>query len=915
MIWHSAKTQDIINSLHSSPKKGLSTDDAEEMLSLHGENVIIEKEPKSIIQRFFAQLKDFMVIILMIAAVLSIGITIYRGENDWIEPIAIIAIVIVNAIFGVLQETKAEKALEALKNMSAPKSKVLRDGKTNYIPTKELVRGDIILLEAGDFVPADARILEASALQCDESALTGESVPAEKSASEELGDITPLADRINMLYSGCVITYGHGRAIVVETGMETEMGKVAALLNSGEQPVTPLQVKLQRLGKTLGALALVICLVIFAVGMFSGIPFMEMLITSVSLAVAAVPEGLPAIVTVTLALGVQRMVKRNAVIRSLPAVETLGSASVICSDKTGTLTYNRMTMVRAWVQGEEDFDLSQNENSPSEKISELLKLACLCCDTKLEKRDGEDVLIGDPTENALVAAAAKYGYDKNELDVQLPRVAEIPFDSERKLMTAVHVINGQPIAIVKGAPEILFERCCEGDIEAAQKANELFAGQALRVLAIACKPLNSIPTNPGSEELENMLTFVGLVGLIDPPREEAKKAIEKCKSAGIKPVMITGDHVLTACAIAKELGIFNAGDKAMTGAELSALSDEQLDERIESTSVYARVSPEDKIRIVRAWQKKGKVVSMTGDGVNDAPALRAADIGCAMGVTGTDVAKGAAAMVLTDDNFATIVGAVEEGRGIYENIRKAVRFLLGCNLGELLTVLTAIILGWGAPLSAIQLLWINLVTDSLPALALSMEKPDADIMQKPPRKRDESIFAQGLGIKAVLEGLMFAVLTVAAYVLGRFVLTDNIEAVGQTMAFAVLAFSQIIHANNVRSEQSLLRAGFNKYMLGAFGVSCLMMLLALATPLSSMFKLAALNKMQIMCAAGLSVVPLIIEEAVKLIAYLRKKMLKQSQLKEEEGRIYNISETAGADEKAVKEDNDISEQENKEEND
>ena len=868
MIWHSSNISDVLDSLGANADTGFTQSQAEQKLSEFGLNKLVEKPPKTFFQRFFNQLKDFMVIILIIAAVISVGITIYNGEHDWVEPIVIVAIIFINALLGVVQEAKAEAALEALKNMSAPKSRVLRGGKTIFIPTQEIVPGDILMLEAGDFIPADARLITSASLRCDESALTGESVTTDKYADAQVREISALGDRSNMVYSGCIVAYGRAKAVVTETGMHTEMGKVASMLNSGEQPITPLQVKLQKLGKTLGILALFICAVIFIIGTITGLGFMNMLITAVSLAVAAIPEGLPAIVTITLALGVQRMVKRNAIIRNLPAVETLGSANVICSDKTGTLTLNQMTMMEAWTANE-PFDVAKgNVSEVPEEISNLLRMAALCCDAKMETQKGKQVLIGDPTETALIVAANRYGLDKKELENFYPRVSEIPFDSDRKLMTTVHIIEGRPVAIVKGAPDILFSKCTAGDIEQAKRINDQFANKALRVLAIAYKPLNAIPTNPVPEELENMLTLVGMVGLIDPPREEAKRAIQKCKTAGIKTVMITGDYVLTACAIAKELGIMDQGDRAVTGVELSRMSDQELSKRIEHISVYARVSPEDKIRIVQAWQSKGKVVSMTGDGVNDAPALRAADIGCAMGITGTDVAKGAAAMVLTDDNFATIVGAVEEGRGIYDNIRKAVRFLLGCNLGELLSVLVSILLGWGAPLIAIQLLWINLVTDSLPALALGMEKPEKDIMNRPPRRRDESVFAGKLGLKALLEGVMFAAITVTAYYLGRFVFTNNVEIYGQTMAFAVLAFSQLVHASNIRSTHSLFRAGVNPYMLGAVGISSLLMLLVLLTPLREVFKLARLNSAEIVWVIVLALIPFVIEELVKLFFHL-----------------------------------------------
>ncbi len=701
--FHESKEQ-LLQTLQTSETNGLSAGQAQERLEKYGENKLREKKKKTNLQRFLNQFKDVMILILLIAAVISFVIAcIEKDPVEFFEPVLILLIVVLNALMGMLQESKAEKALDALKNMSAPHARVLRDGKEQIIEATQLVPGDIIHLEAGDFVPADARLLHSVSLKSEESALTGESVPSEKEADALVDEKAPLGDRSNMVFSGCSITYGTASAVVTGTGMNTEMGKIAGLLEGEGDTQTPLQKKLAQLGKYLGILALVACAIIFVVGLVNGIDVLEIFMTAVSLAVSAIPEGLPAIVTIVLAIGVQRMVKKNALIRRLPAVETLGSASVICSDKTGTLTQNRMTLTKVYVDGADSAEPVSEQNSEAAK--QLLVYGSLCCDGSVVfQPDGKEQHIGDPTETSILVAAHKNGMDQEELNKAYPRLAEIPFDSDRKLMTSVNRIEGENVVIVKGAFDMMVSRCIHGDLEAARHMNEQMSSNALRVLAIAYKVIDKVPEEPVSEDLENGLTLMGLVGMIDPPRPEAKAAVDVCRKAGIRPVMITGDHVVTASAIAKELGIMQENDLAVTGTELDSMTDEQLDAVVENISVYARVSPENKIRIVKAWQRKDQVVSMTGDGVNDAPALKAADIGCAMGITGTDVAKGAADMTLTDDNFATIVDAVKEGRGIYANIRKVTGFLLGTNIGEVITVFIAMLLWHKTPLVSMQLL-------------------------------------------------------------------------------------------------------------------------------------------------------------------------------------------------------------------
>ena len=883
---HSIDHASVLKELNTDLTTGLSSAQVEKLQQEYGPNKLKEKKKKSLAVKFFEQFKDVMIIILLLAAVVSFVIAIVeQNAKEFFEPALILLIVILNAVIGVAQENKAEKALEALKNMSAPHARVIRNGEEKIIDASELVVGDIILLEAGDFVPADARLIRSVSLKSEEAALTGESVPAEKDALAVVKENAPLGDRHNMVFSGCSITYGTATAVVTAIGMDTEMGKIANLLANEDSSQTPLQKKLAKLGKYLGFMALGACAIIFAVGLATGKHWLDIFMIAVSLAVSAIPEGLPAIVTIVLSIGVQRMVKKNAIIKRLPAVETLGSASIICSDKTGTLTMNRMTLVKAYVDGGE---LEEITNNNSDAIKTLLSYGTLCSDGSVVYSDGKEIHIGDPTETAIVLAAHKNGMPKDDLNKRFPRLGEIPFDSDRKLMSTINLIDGKKIVIVKGAVDVMESRCFNGDFVKARKINEEMSSSALRVLAVAYKVIDDIPEELVPSEIENGLTFMGLVGMIDPPRPEAKVAVAKCREAGIKPIMITGDHVVTATAIAKELGIYVDGDMSITGVELDALSDEELDEKLERISVYARVSPENKIRIVKAWQKKGQVVSMTGDGVNDAPALKAADIGCAMGITGTDVAKGAADMTLTDDNFATIVDAVEEGRGIYANIKKVVGFLLGTNIGEVICVFIAMMVFQVSPLLSMQLLMINLVTDSLPAISLGMEAVEKDVMKQKPKPKNEGLFANGMGVRVVLQGLMFGLLALGGFIIGLeygrnlyglkdlFVATTHEEAMiyGQTVAFMTLALSQVVQAYNMRSDKSLFKIGpfKNKILnLSALASISLVALVLFVPGLNTLFGLTVMPYHLYLIGLGLSFAPLLIMEFAKAIGLIKHK--------------------------------------------
>lgn len=865
---HSENKESILSRLDSDAKNGLTEEQAAARLDKYGPNKLKEGKKKTNLQRFLGQFADVMILILLAAAFVSFVIAIMEGDlKGFFEPSLILLIVILNALMGVMQESRAEKALDALKNMSAPHAKVIRGGVERVMDAANLVPGDLIRLEAGDFVPADARLLHSASLKSEESALTGESVPSEKDADANVPDDAPLGDCDNMVFSGCSVTYGTATAVVTATGMDTQMGQIAGLLEGAENTQTPLQAKLAQLGKYLGIMALVACAIIFVIGLLNDIPLLEIFMTAVSLAVSAIPEGIPAIVTIVLSIGVQRMVKKNALIRRLPAVETLGSASVICSDKTGTLTQNRMTLVQAYLDESGLTEKISGQNSDA--VRKLLCYGTLCCDGSISIQGNEVTHVGDPTETSIVFAAWQNGMGKDDLLQKYPRLAELPFDSDRKLMSSVHRIDGKYTVIVKGAFDVMASRCIHGNLSLAKKVTEQMSADALRVLAISCKEIDHLPQNPSPEELEDGLTLMGLVGMIDPPRPEAKVAVATCRKAGIKPVMITGDHVVTASAIATELGILTESDQAITGTELDALTDEELDDAVAHIAVYARVSPENKIRIVKSWQRKGCVVSMTGDGVNDAPALKAADIGCAMGITGTDVAKGAADMTLTDDNFATIVDAVREGRGIYANIRKVVGFLLGTNIGEVVLVFTSMLLWHKTPLLSMQLLWVNLVTDSLPAIALGMEAVEADVMEQPPKPKNESIFAHGLGIRIVLQGFMFGILSLIAFKTGE--RETGLLAGGQTMAFMVLALSQVVQAFNMRSDHSLFKIGpFGNRTLNLSAlVSILMVALVLFTPARIAFGLILLPMRLYLIGLGLILTPVVVMELSKACGLVR----------------------------------------------
>lgn len=855
-LWFTKSKEEVLHSLDTDVKEGLSSQEAEKRLQSFGRNELDVKKKESIVKKVIGQLEDPMIIVLLIAAFLSY---VSSGFKDWTDSVIILLIVVINAIISISQENNANKSLEALQKMSAPLAKVIRNKKMEHIETAMLVPGDIIELEAGDLVPADVRILSAANLKADESAMTGESVPVNKKALEGLPDDTVLADRKNMLISSTVITNGRATCVVTNTGMNTEVGRIANMLITEDNNTTPLQRKMAEISKLLSIICLGICILMFVVGILYSRPILEIFMMAVSLGVAAIPEGLAAIVTIVLALGVQRLVKRHAIVKKLPAVETLGAASVICSDKTGTLTQNKMTVVETFVHG-------------NETQEQLLEIGILCNDSKLTVDGSEFRVTGDPTETAFVSKAYEEKLDKNELETSLPRVAEIPFDSERKLMSTIHKTEQGYRVMVKGAPDVLLNRCTidEADAQKIAAKNADMASNALRVLGVAYKDITEIPEELLSEDIENQLTFVGLVGMIDPPRQEVKEAVAQCYDAGIRPVMITGDHKLTAVAIAKELAIFRSGDLAMTGVELDMMPQEVLEEEVAKYSVYARVSPEHKMRIVKAWQANGMVVAMTGDGVNDAPALKVADIGCAMGITGTDVAKGAADMILTDDNFATIVHAVEQGRGIFSNIKKSIQYLLSCNIGEIITIFVATALNFHQmPLVAIQLLWLNLVTDSLPALALGMEPVEPGVMKQKPRDSRKSIFADGFAASMIFYGVLVGVITLAAYWLGEYVLSNPNVADGtaNTMAFATLVFGELTRAFAVRSEtRSIFSIGVfsNSAMNKAFLVSLALQLAVLFIPfLQEIFKVQSLTGMEWLIVILLSLVPLIVSEITK----------------------------------------------------
>jgi len=901
---HSRELEEVLEELGTDLHAGLSSEEASKRLAQFGPNELREKPRPSFFEMLLEQFKNFLVILLIVASVISAAL----GEMT--DAAMIMAIVIINAVIGVIQESKAEQALVALKKMAAPNAKVIRDGSIVEVPSRELVPGDVVLLEAGNYIPADLRLAEAVNLKVEEAALTGESVPVEKRHDVILKEDAPIGDRLNSAFMGTVVTYGRGKGIVTSTGMKTQIGAIAEMIQSYEEESTPLQQKLDSFGKTLGIACIAVCALVFGIGLLRGEDILYMFMVAVSLAIAAVPEGLPAIVTICLALGMQRMIKRHALIRKLPAVETLGSCTAICSDKTGTLTQNEMTVVKLYANGAivdvegkgyQPFGRFLLGGQPLDAASDktlnlLLRGAALCNDAELEHPkhgkgaaaaeaaagEGGWRMVGDPTEGALVVAAAKAGLWKEEVDQKFRRVAEIPFDSDRKRMTTIHTngTEGGYTTFVKGAPDITIDLCRwiyrdgkvvpmgEKDRQEILAANEAMGNQALRVLAVAYKPLEQLPEHPTADSMETDLVFIGLMGMIDPARPEVKDAVKTCKMAGIKSVMITGDHKNTAVAIAEELGILSDRSRVLTGEELNHIPDEEFVKKVENVDVYARVSPAHKVKIVEALKARGHVAAMTGDGVNDAPALKRANIGVAMGITGTDVSKETAAMVLTDDNFASIVSAVEEGRIIYANIRKFVFFLLSCNVGEILIVFTAMVVGLPVPLQPVQLLWLNLLTDGLPALALGMEKSEPGIMKRPPRPVNESILNREMQIGIVVQSIAIAAASLGALVINLWRDPTDVE-MAQTMAFTTLVGSELLRAYTSRSERySLWAMGIfsNKYMVGATAISFLLLLGPLYIPgLQELFEVKSPALIDWLEVLVLMFVPFTVAEITKAV--------------------------------------------------
>ncbi len=869
-MWQTLKKEEILRKLNTNEKTGLEESEVLKRREQKGKNKLEDKKKESILVKFIKQFNDFMIIILIIASIISAIVAKLQGENDYIDSIIIIGIVILNAIMGVVQEAKAEKSIESLKQMTPQKAKVIREGKTKEINAEEIVEGDIIILEAGNYVPADCRLLESYNLKIEESSLTGENIPAEKDAKGIYKENIPLGDMKNMAFMASIVVNGHAKAVVTNIGMETQVGKIANMIIENESPETPIQRKLGQVGKILGIACLIICIIIFIIGIIKKIEPVEMFMTSVGLAVAAIPEGLPAIVTIVLSIGITKMAKKNSIIRKLPAVETLGSSNVICSDKTGTLTQNKMKVVEIY----------------SKDINKTIEYGSLCTDCEIIEKNE---ITGDPTEKAIVEKAIELGKDKNLLQKEFPRINEISFDSNRKMMTTIHKIGNKYRIITKGAPDVLLKRCIKTEEKTLDlltrkeilNQNTKMANKALRVIAIAYRDVNILPSKIDSDNIEKDLTFLGLVGMIDPPREGVKDAIKTCKKAGIKTVMITGDHLDTAKAIAKDLGILKSDNEAIKGQDLDKLTDEELRKKIKSYSVFARVTPEHKVRIVKAWQRTGAVVAMTGDGVNDSPALKNADIGIAMGKNGTDVAKNAADMILTDDNFVTIVEAVKQGRNIYDNIRKAIHFLIATNIGEIVTIFMGLVLGLKSPLLAIQLLWINLVTDSFPAIALGLESAEKDIMNRQPIDKRKGIFADGLWNKIIVEGIMIGMLTLIAFSIGN--KYYGLE-VARTMAFLTMGFLELIHSINIKSEKSIFEVGIfeNKYLIGSIILGILIQIIVVLIPaIANIFEVTMLNKTQWLITIVISILPIPIME-------LQKK-LNKSHTKENEIKVVRIN--------------------------
>jgi len=878
MQWHTLAPNDVAKETSTNVTTGLTTEEAKKRLKRFGENKLKEAKKQSALLLFLHQFQDFMVLVLLVATVIS-G---FLGE--YVDAVAIIVIVIMNACLGFFQERRAEKSLEALKQLSAPQATVLRDGEWVKVRSQELVVGDVIKFSSGDRIGADVRLIDAKGLEIEESALTGESVPTNKVAAPLTNEHATIGDLHNMAFMGTLVTRGSGVGIVIATGMKTAMGQIANLLQEAETVTTPLQRKLEQLGKILIVVALLLTFLVVVVGVMQGHELYEMFLAGVSLAVAAIPEGLPAIVTIALALGVQRMIKKNAIVRKLPAVETLGCASVICSDKTGTMTENMMTVTHLWASGKtwtvsgtglETSGTFYEHDRPVDikketMLQQLVTFGALCNNAQLKENNHRRYIDGDPTEGALLVAAMKAGFTKERLEGEFTIEQEFPFDSERKMMTVIiKDRSGRRFIITKGAPDVLLERCDritwngrEQQLTSAwrktvQEIIQTMANKALRTIAIAYRPLAAHERIITEKEAENALIFVGVEGMIDPPRPEVKKAIQQCKEAGIKTVMITGDHVLTARAIAKQLGILPPNGKVMDGATLSRLSVDELEEVVDDIYVFARVSPEHKLKIVKALQRKGHVVAMTGDGVNDAPAIKSADIGVAMGKSGTDVAKEAAALVLLDDNFATIQAAIHEGRNIYENIRKFIRYLLASNVGEILVMLFAMLLALPLPLVPIQILWVNLVTDGLPALALGLDKAEENVMKRKPRHPKEGVFARGLGWKIVSRGFVIGVVTLAAFMAVYERSGENL-GYAQTAAFATLVMAQLIHVFDCRCERSILdRNPFgNLYLVGAVLLSLALVLVVIYyPPLQSVFHTVPLALIDWLLIGGLSALP------------------------------------------------------------
>ena len=863
-MWHSSSVEEVSKKLKTNINIGLSGEEAQKRFERYGPNNLKEKKKESIFVKFIKQFNDFMIITLIIAAIISAVVSKLNGEADYIDSIIIVAIVIFNAIMGLVQEQKAEKSLEALKKMSAPNAKVRRNGRVQEIDATMVVPGDIVILEAGNYVPADCRLINSYNLKIEESALTGETIPSLKDSSKILKENTAMGDLCNMVFATTIVVNGHGEAIVVETGMNTRVGKIAGMIIEDESPETPIQKKLAEVGKILAIACIIICVLIFVIGIFKKIPIIEMFMTSVGLAVAAIPEGLPAIVTIMLSIGVTKMAKKNSIIRKLPAVETLGSSSVICSDKTGTLTQNKMTVT-------EIRNCFGRANSNERKF--ILELGTMCTDTTEERINGKLGFVGEATEVAISNAAMEEGVSKSFLYDEMKRINDIPFDSKRKMMTTIHKYGNGYRIITKGAPDVLLKRCSNcysgGQIvpifskkDDINEQNNQMAEKALRVIAVAYKDVEKLPE---MQDVEKDLIFCGLIGMIDPPREGVKEAVRTCRRAGIKTVMITGDHLQTAKAIAKELGILKRGDLAIDGETLERMSQHELEQNIMDYSVFARVSPEHKVRIVKAFQSTGAVVAMTGDGVNDAPALKNADIGIAMGKGGTDVAKNAADMILLDDNFVTIVEAVKQGRNIYDNIKKAIHFLISTNIGEIVTIFFGLVLGIKSPLLAIQLLWINLVTDSLPAIALGLEKEEENIMSRLPRNPKKNLFADGLWWKIIIEGAMLGIFTLLAFSIGNRLYSVE---VGRTMAFLTLGILELVHSFNIKSEESIFKIGVleNKYLVGALVLGVILqVIVVVVSPLAQVFSLVPLTGIQWLYTVLIAVAPIPIVEIQKAV--------------------------------------------------